>query len=144
MLQQFLRLHAAGQWLGTGNAGGQSPAHTLADGQSVDIAGYTLTPRLAQELGAARLQLPSQPPGRLVWLELSPQTEPVLGPASEKQLAAWRDAGWAVHAQALHGPPFWQTVAADEAPALLQGTLDALTEAAAPAATPAATPATTP
>ena len=74
--------------------------------------------------------------GRLVWLELSPQIKPVLGPASEKQLAAWRDAGWTVHTKVLNGPLFWQTVATDEAPALVQSTLDALAEAATHSATP--------
>lgn len=131
-LQQFLRLHTASQWLGTGNASGPPPAQMLDMGQSVGIAGYTLPPALAQGLAAARLQPPQQPPGQLVWLELSTQAEPMLTPASVQQLARWRDAGWAVSAQALTGPLFWQTVATDEAPTLLQATLHMLHRVAAP------------
>ncbi len=136
MLQQFLRLHAAGQWLGTRKTDGQSPAHRLAHNQPVDIAGYTLSPALAKDLGAAQLRPPASRPGQLVWLEISAHTEPMLGPAAEKQISVWQDAGWEVHAKALTGPLFWQTIGTEDAPALLQATVDALTEAAARADPP--------
>jgi len=127
VLQQFLRLHAAGQWLGEGSKG-ESPAKTLASGQSVDIAGYTLTPALASGLGAARMQaVETARPSRLIWLETFLQPEPILGPASTTHLDSWRAAGWAVAAQALSGPAFWQTVGTDEPPALFRATLQALT-----------------
>lgn len=134
MLQQFLRLHAAGQWLGEGSKG-ESPAKALASGQSVDVAGYTVTPTLANGMAAARLQaVATAAPGRLVWLETSTQPEPALGPASTAHLDTWREAGWVVNAQALSGPAFWQTVGTDEAPALIAATLQALTNAPEPAA----------
>ncbi|MFN7123165.1 MAG: hydrolase 2, exosortase A system-associated, partial [Hydrogenophaga sp.] len=134
MLQQFLRLHAAGQWLGEGNKG-ETPAKALAAGQPVDIAGYTLTPALASGLGAARMLAMATPtPGRLVWLETTTQPEPALGPASTTHLDSWRAAGWEVNAQAVSGPAFWQTVGTDEAPALMAATLKALTTASEPAA----------
>lgn len=136
MLQQFLRLHTASQWLGTSNASEQSPAHRLGNDQPVEIAGYTLAPALARGLAAARLQPPLQSPGQLIWLELSTQAEPILSPASQKQLAVWRDAGGAVSAQALTGPLFWQTVANDEAPGLVQATLDTLASATRQTAQP--------
>ena len=135
-LQQFLRLHTAGQWLGTGKGNGPTPAHLLDNGQPVDVAGYTLSPALARGLAAAGLQPPRRTPGQLVWLELAAQAEPVLSPASEKQLAVWRAAGWAVSAQALTGPLFWQTVATEDVPALVQATLSALTRPATQAAQP--------
>lgn len=136
MLQQFLRLHAAGQWLGASKKSESSPSHRLANGQSVDVAGYTLNPSLAHDLGTARLQPPAQHPGQLVWLELSPQTDPALGAASEKQISTWQGAGWKVHAKVLTGPPFWQTIDNSEAPALVQATLDALTDQAPHTAMP--------
>lgn len=127
MLQQFLRLRAASQWLGAGSAGQASPAHLLAQGQTVDIAGYPLGPALAQGLGGARLQVPvAVPPGRLVWLEVSPQPAPALGAFADKALAAWRSAGWQVQAQAVAGAAFWQTVGIDDAPALVHATQQAL------------------
>jgi exosortase A-associated hydrolase 2 len=126
MLQQFLRLHAAGQWLGEGSKG-ETPAKTLASGRSADIAGYTLTPTLASGMSAARMQaMATKAPGRLVWLETSTQPEPTLGPATTTHLDSWRAAGWSVHAEAVSGPAFWQTVGTDEAPALIAATLQAL------------------
>ncbi len=127
-LQQFLRLQAASQWLGNAPSG-QTPAQALALGESVHIAGYTLSANLAQGLGDARLTPPTAgPAGRLVWLEVSSTQPPQLPPASAKPLAAWSGAGWRVQAQAVNGPAFWQTVGTDDAPALIAATLAALTD----------------
>lgn len=140
MLQQFLRLHSASQWLGSGNNHGPSPAQQLAQGEPVAIAGYTLSPALAQGLGDARLHPPAgASPGRLVWLEMSSQPVPTLSPAAAQSLDVWRAAGWQVHAHTVTGPAFWQTVGIDAAPALLHATQQALT-ASQPARHSAATP----
>jgi exosortase A-associated hydrolase 1/exosortase A-associated hydrolase 2 len=143
-LQQFLRLHAAGQWLAGYKTGTvkktDTPAQQLALGQSVHIAGYPLSPALAQGLAAARLQPPvSQPPGHtvrhMVWLEFTQQAAPepsqpvqpaALSPASEKALAAWSAAGWQVNAQTAISPAFWQTVEAEAAPGIETATTQAL------------------
>lgn len=129
MLQQFLRLHAASQWLGTGSTGASEtpPAQALAQGHTVHIAGYPLSPALAQGLSDARLTPPtSGQPRRLVWLEVSAAESPAVSPATNKPLAAWRAAGWHVQAEAVHGQAFWQTVDTDGAPALIAATLAAL------------------
>ena len=127
MLQQFLRLRAASQWLGAGNTNEPPPAQALEQGLTVNIAGYALSPALAQGLGKAQLlPPPSAATGRLVWLETSPQEAPPLLPSAHKTLATWQNAGWQVRAQAVQGPAFWQTVGTDEAPALIQATLEAL------------------
>ena len=136
-LQQFLRLHAAGQWLDSKSEADtdhpnkptkpDKPAQMLASGRPVDIAGYTLSPELAKGLGAARMQaMETGAPSQLIWLETSSQPELALGPASTAHLDTWRNAGWSVNAQAVNGPAFWQTVGADEAPNLIATTLQAL------------------
>jgi len=135
MLQQFLRLHAASQWLGNGSSDAMPPAQTLAQGQTVHIAGYALSAALAQGLAQARLTPPtaaSTQPGRLVWLELSTATAPAISPAADKAAAAWRAAGWQVQTQAVAGPAFWQTVDGGDAPALVAATLAALATATPP------------
>ena len=130
MLQQFLRLHAAGQWLGDSSKD-DTPTKILAVGQSVDVAGYTITPTLASGISAARMQAIDTPtPSRLIWLESSTQAEHTVGPASLTHLDSWRAAGWAVSAHAVSGQSFWQTVGTDEAPALIAATLQALTNSA--------------
>lgn len=126
-LQQFLRLHAASQWLEAGNAKKQPPAHLLAQGQAVHIAGYTLSPALAEGLNAAKLHPPAhQNRGRLVWLELSARMDAQFSPASAAHLSTWRRAGWQVEEKMLHGPEFWQMVGLSEAHALIHATLHAL------------------
>lgn len=130
MLQQFLRLHAAAQWLAEGDTAkdGNTPARRLAAGEAVDIAGYRLSPALAAGLGAARLQPPPAPtpPGRLVWLDLSLQAAHTPSPATTTQANAWRNAGWQVRWQSVQAPAFWQTVGGEDAPRLLEATLAAL------------------
>jgi uncharacterized protein len=132
MLQQFLRLHAAAQWLQPGApVSTEGPAQALARGDAVDIAGYRLTPALAGDLREARL-LPVEnsahkdKPRRLVWLGCEPAPEPRFTPAALQQQAAWRAAGWSVRAEAVQGPAFWQGAGMHEAPALLQATTAAL------------------
>ncbi|MDP1684486.1 hydrolase 2, exosortase A system-associated [Hydrogenophaga sp.] len=130
MLQQFLRLHAAGQWLTDGNKDlgkDTTPAQALASGASVDIAGYTLSPALAQGLSAARMLAPVPAmPAHLIWIDTTTQPEPTLNPAASTHLDTWRKAGWSVNDQAINSPAFWQTIGTDEAPALLAATLQAL------------------
>jgi len=96
----------------------------------VPIAGYNLTPALAQGLGSARLQPPALP-GRCVWLDLSSESDAALSPATAHQVAAWRAAGWPVDAHTVQAPPFWQTVGCSDTPVLLQTTLRAMVESAA-------------
>jgi exosortase A-associated hydrolase 2 len=142
-LQQFLRLHSAGQWLASSQTDkkGQSdtPAQQLAEGQTVHIAGYPLNPLLAQGLATTQLQPPAQqPPGQLVWLELGTQT--TLGPAAAKHLTAWHQAGWQVTGQAVATPAFWQTVDTAAAPDLIPATLAVLTTAPTQPATATVAP----
>lgn len=135
-LQQFLRLHAAGQWLQAGApVSTAAPAQALARGEAVDIAGYRLSPALAADLREARLCPPAlqhhaSAPPRLVWLDCAPQPGSQPGPAAQQALQAWRTADWRVQAQSVPGPAFWQTVGWDEAPALLQATTAALCDPA--------------
>jgi len=126
-LQQFLRLHTASQWLEAENSKKQSPAHLLAQGQAVSIAGYTLSPALAGGLSAAKLQPPfNQAAGRLVWLEMSARIGAQFSPAATAHLNTWRQAGWKTEEKMLYGPAFWQMVGLDEAPGLIHATLQAL------------------
>lgn len=127
MLQQFIRLHTAGQWLGSAEDG-PSPTHLLAQGKTIEIAGYSIKPEMAEGLSEAVLR-PIKVSGerRLVWFEVTNQVEPSLNPNSENELARWRDAGWRVHASAVPGPPFWQNVSGDNLPSLVRSTLVELT-----------------
>lgn len=126
LLQQFLRLKAAGD-LASGNAKMVMDGlhQQLVTGQSVDIAGYTLSATLASGMEQATL-IPPNVAGRLEWLDLSTQPNASLSPASAKPLQAWQAARFSVRSQVVAGPAFWQTSEIEEAPALLTATLEAL------------------
>lgn len=145
MLQQFLRLHSAAQWLGPEGERAEAPARQLAQGAAVTIAGYTLTPALATglreaqlspapathatdapETSAATASTTATAPRRLVWLDASTHDAPALGPASERQVDRWQAAGWAVSAAAVTAPAFWQQVGTPEARTLVTATLQAM------------------
>lgn len=123
-LQQFLRLKMAGELLSGEHRGLVAGLRNqLANGQAVEIAGYTLNPTLSAEIEAAEL-LPSSTPGRLAWLEVSGrQDNPSLSPAAVKALAAWQTAGFRTTQGTLAGPAFWQTTEIAEAPDLIAATL---------------------
>ena len=126
LVQQFLRLKAATN-MASGNAKAvmEELRQQLAAGESVDIAGYTVSAALALGMEQATL-VPPVNAGRLEWLDLSTQPDANLPPASAKPLQAWQAAGFAVRSQVVAGPAFWQTSEIEEAPALLTATLAAL------------------
>lgn len=133
-LQQFLRLRLAADMLAqtdkpTHQARGAMDAlrERLQQGEALDIAGYTLSPALAQGLQTSRLQPPATATGRrLVWLEATSAPTAALSPMAQRALAQWQDSGWSVQGAAASGPSFWQSTEIEEAPALVDATCSAL------------------
>ena len=142
LLQQFLRLKVAGDLMG-GQAKGVMPAmrQQLADGRSVEIAGYLLAPALANGMEQALLTPPGHavegagkanaadaaPAQRVVWLELTTREDASLSPVSTQTINQWQNAGYQVTSETVQGPAFWQTTEIEDAPALIQATLTAVT-----------------
>ncbi len=92
-LNQFLRLAMVADLLrGTPGRGGDSLLERLTEGQSVEVAGYLLSPALA--LGLAQADLNTLPAGiRVVCLELSGANNAEISPALAAQRSKW-GAGW--------------------------------------------------
>lgn len=125
-LQQFLRIKVASEMLaGSAAHGAESPQQALAAGGTVEVAGYQVTAALAQGMIGARLV---QPPAscKIVWLDVSNREAAALAPAATQWLEASRTAGCQVDARMVPGPAFWQTTEVEQAPALLEATLEAL------------------
>lgn len=127
-LQQFLRLKAGAEWLGTSKAEEASlkPLDALTAGQAIEVAGYALSPKLALPMAAATLTLPADV-ARVVWFEVSPRQGATLSPAGESALAPLRASEVHVTAQVVQGPSFWQTQEVETAPTLLAAGIEALT-----------------
>lgn len=128
VLQQFLRMKLASDML-AGNAKGAMDAlrMQLAQGRTVELAGYALAPALAMGLECAMLQPPAQL-ARLEWLELSAREGATVSPAATASIARWQEAGWRVRCEVVNGPAFWQTTEIEEAPDLIRATLAAMTD----------------
>ena len=78
-------------------------------GNSVEVAGYEMSPTLIQQL--SDLTLKDAPPKTPVhWIQLNDNSEVSISPGSTKIIEGWRKAGSAVHAHSVTGPPFWSTV----------------------------------
>lgn len=123
LFQQFLRLELAAHLKGGDAKGAMATLRDrLLAQQPVEVAGYRLSASIAKGLSEAALA-PVAGCRRLIWLEVTGSAEAVLLPASQTTVQAWRQSGVEVHARAVTGPAFWQTVETEEVPALLEATL---------------------
>lgn len=121
-LQQFLRLRTASAMLGEGKSaadGTRALRERLAAGESIEVAGYRLSPGLAAGLEGASLgDLPAGSAAAV--LEVASTAGGTLSPAVGRLLEQWKRAGVAAEAGVVTGPAFWQTVEIETAPALIE------------------------
>ena len=119
-LQQFLRLWQAARIVGkAGTAEEKSPQQRLVAGETVEIAGYTLSPALTVGMEAAQVDVPYAPHG-VHWFQLSAGGASASLPALERIEARWRAARVALDMHAAVGPAFWQTQEIEIAQELLE------------------------
>lgn len=125
-LQQFLRLKLAGEML-SGDSKGMMDRlrEQLAQGESVEIAGYLLSPELANGLERAEL-LPAAQSTRIEWIELSGKPDATLSPLASAKIEKWRSTGQNVQGHLVCGPAFWQTAEIAECPALVDASILAM------------------
>lgn len=141
-LGQFLRLKTVGSLLREAPAGGAttpvarvaepSPRADLASGRAIEVAGYQLTPALADAIEAARLgasQAGDAPmPPCIRWFEVSSQSAAIT-PIATRVAERWRAAGSDVAVATIAGPAFWQTQEVERCDALVDASVAALGEA---------------
>lgn len=122
-LRQFLRVStSSGIVAQTGASTTLGELHgRLANGETVEIAGYPLAPALAMGLEAARLA-PRAGGGSVAWLEVRASGGDVSS-ASRECIAGFEAAGYRVDARVVAGPPFWQNLEIADCPALIEATL---------------------
>ncbi|MEO8938472.1 MAG: hydrolase 2, exosortase A system-associated [Burkholderiaceae bacterium] len=141
-LGQFLRLKTVNSLLrgaATADAGKPSPLASvaqaspradLAAGRTVEVAGYSLTPLLADAMEAARLGSHANPdarvPRRVRWFEISSQVDAALSPVAARIVDRWRAAGSDVAVVQVVGTAFWQTQEVERCAALVDATVAAM------------------
>lgn len=129
-LQQFLRLKVAGEMLGGDGKGVMERLRDqLARGESVEIAGYLLSPAMASGLEKAEL-LPPPNCRQVEWFEVSAKVDGSLSPIGATRIAKWRSAEHDARATLVCGPAFWQTAEIAECPQLIGATVQAMTSMA--------------
>ncbi len=80
----------------------------LESGQSLEIAGYDLSPELAHgftELSLGQIKLPCKI--SVKWIEISLGSNPSLAPASQKIINLWQENDIDVRAVSVNDPVFW-------------------------------------
>lgn len=131
VLQQWLRLDAAKEWLNKGKERHET-APTLSEqlkrGQNVHVGGYSITPALAKELNDVQLT-PARPhqtaPSKLVCMELAASGASP-SPGITKQMQLWETRGWQTLARSVTCPAFWQQFSDADASDLIEASLAAL------------------
>ena len=110
-LNQFLRLKTAGQMLkGAAEGGATAPVRDgLQAGRAIEVAGYLISPALADGMSSAVLTLPDQYPSAVRALEVTMASPCEVSPATAALVANWRAAGIPATCEALPGSAFWQT-----------------------------------
>jgi uncharacterized protein len=129
VLQQFLRLQLALDMLhGSAKGGVQRLQRQLQRGQPVEVAGYTLSPALAQDLEHAVLTAPraTSQSQRVLWFELSAVRPPRLSVMPEDLHAQWHRPGLQLLRHSVCGPAFWHSSEVEVVPELLDATTAAL------------------
>ena len=130
-LNQFLRLKLAAALVqGTRGNSSKSFAEQLANGQTVEVAGYGLCHPLASGLEVASLD--GIPTGsHVACIELAGTMvvgiTPAITSALAMQIGRWQAAGCVCAAQCLEGAPFWQAVEVELSTALIEASLAVVT-----------------
>lgn len=126
-LNQLLRVRVAAGLGGAGEAKettGDLRAR-LRDGESLEVAGYVLSPALADEIEALDLvATAARCPQPLHWIELAGDAAAEPAPASAKALQALTEAGRAPAYHRIAGEPFWTI----EEPVLIEALIAASVE----------------
>lgn len=124
-LNQLLRLRLAG---GLTDGGKRESAaelrQRLADGQSLEIAGYRLSPQMAaglESLVLAELQFPDI--RQIDWIELVADVERPLMPTSLRIIDQWQQAGMRVESETIVCDQFWATQEIAQCPAVVDAVL---------------------
>ncbi|VXC21310.1 hydrolase 2, exosortase A system-associated [Massilia sp. 9I] len=125
-LTQFLRLRLANAILQEGastRGGTEALREDLRAGQTLDIAGYELAPKLALALDGLDVSRMAVTGCKVDWFEVVASSERPLAPATARTAWHLRALGVDLHTQTVAAPQFWNTQEIEEAPGLLAATL---------------------
>ncbi len=129
-LNQFLRLQLANEILI--NAGQKRKTGTaelrqqLGKGHSLEIAGYEISPALAQAIDDLKAAELSPDSCKVHWFEIVAEPNRPMSSAGAKAVEQWRQEGFQPHVHLVPGPFFWATQEIAECAELISATVSAL------------------
>lgn len=124
-LTQFLRLKLVNTLLSNNGekvSGTKGLRQQLNTGQSLEIAGYTLSSAMAVAIDTLRLDQLAVNNSEIYWFEIISDTERGLSHASTAVIEKWQQSGVQVATACVAGLPFWATQEISECPELLTAT----------------------
>jgi hypothetical protein len=121
-MTQFLRLAVAGNALREGGGKGVTTddlRKSLMSGNSIEVAGYELTPALVSAIDGLNLIDFGIPAAPIHWLDVKNESSLTASTVAQRVIAAWRNSGAHVNYEAIQGDPFWTTQEIVDAPNLI-------------------------
>jgi exosortase A-associated hydrolase 2 len=131
-LNQFFRLRVAAAMAGTKERESVADIRAqLRAGSVIEVAGYDLSPRLAEQLEGVRLkELIGPKLGVLHWMEVVRSADSTLPDASRQAIEMLRESGMSLHTDTVCGEPFWASTELVRVPDLIERTVRTLAPAA--------------
>jgi exosortase A-associated hydrolase 2 len=127
-LDQFLRMRVAATMMeGTQKETVAELRNRLQSGETIEVAGYEISGRLAEQLVEAKLQ-PSPALGELHWMELVRSADAELPKPSTTLIQAAGAQGQHVQAYPVVGEPFWASTEIVCIPSLVETTVRVLSD----------------
>ncbi len=130
-MAQFLRLRTAESMMDSAKEKEsiEKLRNAIANGEPVEVAGYTIAPALFEAIERVDLRLLATPGFPSIhWFELSADPTPGLSVSSTQIIASWQRRGIGVCARAVWGKPFWAGNATTVVPDLLSVTTNTILE----------------
>jgi exosortase A-associated hydrolase 2 len=120
-LNHLLRLKLAGGIVNRGetSASPQGLRAKLRAGETLEVGGYAVSARLAEEMEAAAFEIPRAHRGQVAWFEITTSASASLSPAARAHIDGARAFGSVVTASVVKGPGFWQSVEIEHCEALI-------------------------
>lgn len=126
-LMQFLRTRVAASMMATERETVGDLRQRLRSGETLEIAGYELSPAMALELASIKLgDLVGTHLGELHWTEIVGAADGSISAASEPCLEIARTRGQRTHVRTVVGAPFWAATEIVRIGALIDSTVETL------------------
>lgn len=126
-LTQFLRLAVAAAMMEGGSASAQDLREQIRRDGRAEIAGYSISATLADQLEDLSLAREITPDlGRQHWIEIVRDPQRDISPGSLRTVEAVRGRGLTITTETVLGEPFWASSEIVRSAGLIESTVDAL------------------